>query len=93
MYLNQLPFKTSILAIAVTLTACGGGSSSGGSTPSGLASNNAGTAVMSAKGGNGQHNSGDGGDVTIYKSYSDAPLNITVNGIPDASYDRYHQLP
>tara|TARA_R110001583_G_scaffold194648_1_gene366084 strand:+ start:835 stop:3096 length:2262 start_codon:yes stop_codon:yes gene_type:complete len=87
MYLNQLPFKTSILAIAVTLTACGGGSSSGGSAPSGLASNNAGTAVMSAKGGNGQHNSGDGGDVSIYKSYSDAPLNITVNGIPDASYD------
>ncbi|MCT7358897.1 hypothetical protein [Thalassolituus pacificus] len=85
----SLPFKASILATTIALTACGGDSSGGSSTPSGLSGNPVGTAVISVKGGNANYQAGSGGSIEIEKKYSAAPLNITVNGLPDTN----HQLP
>lgn len=82
----SLPFKASILATTIALTACGGDSSGGGSTPLGLAGNQVGTSIISVKGGNANYQAGSGGSVYIDKSYSATPLNVTVNGLPDTSY-------
>lgn len=81
-YIN-LPFKASLLATTIALTACGGSSSS---NPEGLSSKKEGTAVMSVKGGNSDYEAGDGGEINIEKRYSNAPLNITVRGLPDTKY-------
>lgn len=80
---TNLPFKASLLATTIALTACGGSSSS---NPEGLSSKKEGTAVMSAKGGNAAYQAGDGGYINIEKRYSSAPLNITVRGLPDTKY-------
>ncbi|CCK77911.1 hypothetical protein OLEAN_C37350 [Oleispira antarctica RB-8] len=96
MHLINLPFKASILATTIALTACGGDSSSNNSSsnnssaesvPIGLANNASGTSVISAKGGNADYQAGDGGSIEISKNYSSAPLNITVSGLPDTNYD------
>lgn len=84
---TNLPFKVSLLATTIALTACGGSSSSGNNSPEGLTNNNPGTYVMSAKGGNAHYSAGNGGDINIGKQYSSAPLNISVNGLPDTRYD------
>ena len=81
-YIN-LPFKASLLATTIALTACGGSSSS---NPEGLSSKKEGTAVISVKGGNSAYRAGDGGYINIDKSFSSAALNITVRGLPDAKY-------
>jgi hypothetical protein len=81
-YIN-LPFKASLLATTIALTACGGSSSS---NPEGLSSKKEGTAVISAKGGSSAYNAGDGGYIEIEKKFSSTPLNITVRGLPDTKY-------
>lgn len=82
---QKLPFAGSLLAAAIALTGCGG--SSGGSTPSGLANNDEGTAVISAKGGNGLLEGGWGGEVGISKSYGAGELKVSLRGTPDADYE------
>ncbi|MBN58564.1 hypothetical protein [Thalassolituus sp. UBA3500] len=82
---QKLPFAGSLLAAAIALTGCGG--SSGGSTPSGLANNDEGTAVISAKGGNGLLEGGGGGEVGISKSYGAGELKVALRGTPDADYE------
>ena len=84
---TNLPFKVSLLAATIALTACGGSSSSSNKAPEGLTNNDPGTYIISAKGGNAHYAAGDGGDITIEKAYSSAPLNISVSGLPDTRYE------
>lgn len=87
MLITRLPFTASILATTIALTACGGSSSSGNKAPTGLTNNDSGTYIISAKGGNAHYSAGDGGDISIEKAYSSAPLNISVSGLPDTRYE------
>lgn len=86
MYPVNLPFKASMLATTIALTACGGDSSS--SAPANLASNALGTSIISVKGGDANYQAGNGGDIDINKRYSAAPLNVTVSGLPDTRYEQ-----
>ena len=86
MYPVNLPFKASILATTIALTACGGDSSS--SSPAKLASNALGTSIISVKGGDANYQAGDGGEIDINKRFSAAPLNVTVSGLPDVRYEQ-----
>jgi hypothetical protein len=86
MYPVNLPFKASMLATTIALTACGGDSSS--SAPANLASNALGTSIISVKGGDANYQAGNGGEIDINKRYSAAPLNVTVNGLPDTRYEQ-----
>ncbi|WP_300426525.1 hypothetical protein [uncultured Thalassolituus sp.] len=80
-----LPFKVAALATAITLTACGGDSSS--SKADGLRNNSEGTSVISAKGGDGMYRGNYGGSVSLEKSSSYGQVTLSNRGTPDADYD------
>ena len=90
MLTNSLPFKASLLATAITLTACGGSSGGGGSSQPGLATagGDAGTAVISVNSGNSLSGTArSGGDIDIYKTASASDIKILKRGRVDAGYD------
>jgi hypothetical protein len=80
-----LPFKVAALATAITLTACGGDSSS--SKADGLRNNSEGTSIISAKGGDGMYSGNNGGSVSLEKSSSYGQVTLSNRGTPDADYD------
>ncbi len=85
---QALPFQIATLAAAIALTACGGDSGSSSSSNNvGLANKDAGTAIISAQGGSGTSDAGDGGYVNILKGNAPGALNVSVNGTPDTDYE------
>lgn len=82
----SLPFKISILAAAVALTACGGDDKKK-SAPKGLANNSLGEFVISTKGGDSAgYIGGSAGNIEIAKSRSNTPLVVRKNGMPNTNY-------
>lgn len=91
---TKAPFKASILATAILLTACGGDSSNSNNSSDnnhiGFSSQAEGNFTISAQGGNSASQmGGDGGVVSIKQTNSPAALNVLTAGTPDTSY----QLP
>ncbi len=89
---NRLPFQVSLLASAILLSACGSDSKSKHTPvtplPSGFIDISVGTSTISAIGGaSAGQEGGEGGEVSIYKAYSEAPLNILTSGTPDTAYE------
>lgn len=94
MIITKAPFRASILATAILLTACGGDSKSSNNfsneDQAGFTSQTAGTSVISALGGDSaSQQGGQGGSVNISQTNSPAALKILASGTPDTSY----QLP
>ena len=91
---TKAPFRASILATAILLTACGGDSKSSNNfsneDQAGFTSQTAGTSVISALGGDSaSKQGGQGGSVNISQTNSPAALKVLTSGTPDTSY----QLP